>query len=49
MRQPRYICLHNAAFAGRCEGQNFAARIVDELVSRQLLLAVSAAAIELNV
>jgi DNA invertase Pin-like site-specific DNA recombinase/DNA-binding transcriptional MerR regulator len=44
----RYVCMHDAALAGRCEGQNFAARVLDDLVSRQVLLAIEPAALELS-
>lgn len=44
----RYICEHDAAGAGRCLGQNLGATVVDELVSRQILVAVEPAAIELS-
>ncbi len=44
----RYICGHDAAFSGRCQGQNLVANVVDELVSRQVLLAVEPAAVELS-
>jgi len=44
----RYVCRRNAALAGHCEGQNFVARVLDDLVSGQVLLAIEPAALDLS-
>ncbi len=44
----RYVCKHHALGANRCEGQDLAARVVDDLIGRQLVVAITPAAIELS-
>lgn len=44
----RYVCTRHASGVNRCPGQNLAAQVVDDLISRQLLAAITPAAIELS-